>query len=395
MRTLTKLLSVLALCAVMLPVVRVVQAQAQEIPVSAGEAVAEVSSGRILFEKDGQRSLPMASTTKILTATIIIEDCDLDQTVTVPEQAAGVEGSSVYLVAGEKMTVRDLLYGLMLRSGNDCAETLALYHSGSIAAFADCMNARARSIGAVNSHFINPHGLPADGHRTTANDLATIAAYALRSEEFRKIVSTCSWSVEDGGCGYRRVWQNKNKMLYQFEGADGVKTGYTVEAGRCLVTSATRGGMQLVCVVLNSPSMYERSAALLENAFGKYSMRMLFDADSYERELPTDIAGKTCRVRCEHSFCYPMRDDENFYLREELPESICLPVESGDEVGDLKIYIGNQLIFCQKIVSIESKQKSYFDILREMIQTRAKNATCASTNISPTAALQAAGHAIA
>ena len=207
---------------------------------SAGEAVLEVNSGRLLFARNPEKKLPMASTTKILTAILVIEEDDLDEVVRIPEEAVGVEGSSIYLVAGETMTRKDLLYGLMLRSGNDCAETLAILHSGSIEKFADCMNEKAMQIGAQDSHFMNPHGLPAPQHYTTAKDLAMIAAYALRNDIFSEIVACKSYTIPDGGCGYPRLLQNKNKMLYSYSDADGVKTGYTKEAGRCLVTSATR-----------------------------------------------------------------------------------------------------------------------------------------------------------
>lgn len=240
--------------------------------VSKGEAVMEVYTGRLLYGNGQNKRLPMASTTKILTAIIIIEDCNLEKVVKIPAAAVGVEGSSVYLKCGEEYTVEQLLYGLMLRSGNDCAETLALYHSGSIAAFAQEMNERARAWGALNSHFTNPHGLPDENHYTTAEDLAKIACHAMQNPVFREIVSTKFY--EPNG------WKNKNKMLYNYEGANGIKTGYTVRAGRCLVTGALRGDMQLVCVVLYSPEMYERSAELLDEAFKNYSMQKLYAAEN-------------------------------------------------------------------------------------------------------------------
>ena len=171
---------------------------------SQAETVIEVTSGRVLYAKNEQKSVPMASTTKILTAIIIIEDCDLNNIVTIPEKAVGVEGSSIYLVANEKISIKDLLYGLMLQSGNDCAVALALYHSGTVEAFAEEMNLRARSIGALNSNFMNPHGLPDNKHFTTAFDLAIIAAYALHNSVFSEIVSTNTHTIEDGGCGYVR-----------------------------------------------------------------------------------------------------------------------------------------------------------------------------------------------
>lgn len=229
---------------------------------SRGECVVEVGTRQFLFAQNADERLPMASTTKIMTAILIIDDCDLDEVVTVPKAAEGTEGSSVYLRAGDTFTVRDLLYGLMLRSGNDCAVTLALHHSGSVEKFAARMNEKAVRLGAEHSRFANPHGLPNEEHYTTARDLALIAAYAMENETFREIVS-CRFYKPYG-------WANKNKMLASFEGADGVKTGFTVKAGRCLVTSAERAGRRLVCVVLNSPEMYERSAELLNNAFSNF-----------------------------------------------------------------------------------------------------------------------------
>ena len=343
---------------------------AQAPQASAGEAVLEVASGRVLYGRQEDKILPMASTTKILTAIIIIEDCNLQDVVKVTQKSVGVEGSSIYLVAGETLTVQDLLYGLMLRSGNDCAETLALYHSGSIEAFAKVMNERAAQIGAQHSHFCNPHGLPQEGHETTALDLAKIAAYALRNDTFKKIVSASTYTIADGGCGYVRVLKNKNKMLAFFQGADGVKTGYTKAAGRCLVTSATRNGMQIVSVVLNSPDMYERSAYLLEDAFSNYTMQVLFRGSEYKKRIWTDIKGKTVCACGKRDFSYPLQsgEAEKIRIEEDIPIKICLPVQAGQEIGCVNIYLENQLLFSEKIVSIEEVKKSYIDILRKILQ---------------------------
>lgn len=359
--------------------------------VSAGEAVLDCESGRVLFEYNADRQMPMASTTKILTAIIILEDCDLDAVVVVPPQAAGTEGSSVYLVAGEKITVRDLLYGLMLRSGNDCAVTLALYHSGSVEAFAACMNARAQGIGAVNSCFANPHGLPAEGHYTTALDLARIAAYALRNAAFREIVSAREWRTDSDGTETVRLFHNKNKMLYDYAGADGVKTGYTKEAGRCLVTSAEREGRRYVCVVLNSPSMYERSTELLDGCFAKFRRVCLFDAEHFCVRVAAGQRGKSCACACREGFYYPLAEGEESAVRieKDVRSGLCLPVRRGDAAGELRIYLENQLLFSQKIVSIEEVKKSFSDILYE-IAKNGRGKSCASINISPPAALPAA-----
>lgn len=358
---------------------------------SAGEAVLEVNSGRLLFARNPEKKLPMASTTKILTAILVIEEDDLDEVVRIPEEAVGVEGSSIYLVAGETMTRKDLLYGLMLRSGNDCAESLAILHSGSIEKFADCMNKKAVQIGAQDSHFVNPHGLPAPQHYTTAKDLAMIAAYALRNDIFSEIVACKSYTVPDGGCGYPRLLQNKNKMLYSYSDADGVKTGYTKEAGRCLVTSATRSGTRLVSVVLNSPDMYNRSAEILNQCFSEYKVFKLFDHENFSVELNTDLPWKKCRCACKDDFYYPLTEAECNEISSEycLPEKVALPVEAGEEVGNLKVYLKNQLLFSQKIVSIENVEKNFLDILQEIAKKGTFQDICGSTNFWRSAALQA------
>ncbi len=298
--------------------------------VSRGECVVETVSRRFLHERNADAELPMASTTKILTAVLVIDDCDLDETATVPAEAEGTEGSSVYLKAGDVYTVRDLLYGLMLRSGNDCAVALALHHSGSVERFAAAMNAKAASLGAQNSFFANPHGLPDERHHTTARDLALITAYAMENETFRQIVS----------CKYYepRAWKNKNKMLWNYEGADGVKTGYTVRAGKCLVTSAERGGMRLVCVVLDSPEMYDRTAELLDAAFADYELVKLCD-----REQPFE------GYRVEEDFFYPLTWEERGKIRKEGVSVFPLPEEHGTFAGQMRIFLENDLIFSQNL----------------------------------------------
>lgn len=226
----------------------------------------ELTTGTTLCERNADARLPMASTTKIMTAIIIIEDCNLDEELTVNDMAVGVEGSSIYLKKDEQIDVRDLLYGLMLRSGNDSAAALAIHHSGSIEKFVEEMNARAKEMGANNTSFANPSGLPDENHYTTARDLCTIACYAMRNESFKKVVGTKNYS------GKFRSFINKNKMLSLCEGANGVKTGYTIKAGRCLVSSCEREGMDVVCVVLNCPEMYERSCDIFDECFSRYSL---------------------------------------------------------------------------------------------------------------------------
>ena len=326
-----------------------------------------------------------------------MEDCDLDAVVTVPDACVGIEGSSIYLVAGERLTVRDLLYGLMLRSGNDCAETLAVYHSGSIGKFAECMNERALSLGAKNSHFVNPHGLPDPEHYTTARDLGKIACKAMQNAAFKEIVSSRTAVVPDGGCGYARTLVNKNKFLYNFDGANGVKTGFTKAAGRCLVASAERDGMQLISVVLNCGPMYERCGELLEKAFSDYSYCKIFDAAANKYEVKTDVGHKICIGACRKDIFYPLTqaEAENIRIEADCPSPRKLPVNEGDKLGILRVYLENQLLFSQKIYSINSVEKSWTDILRELARKFARSEEeCASINILRQAASPAAARAI-
>lgn len=231
--------------------------------------VIESGSGRIFFEHNADEKLPIASTTKILTAITVIENTpDLEKEITVPDEAVGTEGSSVYLKKGEKLRIIDLLYGLMLRSGNDCAVALACITSGSVTDFAYLMNTVARSAGAVNSHFANPHGLHDENHYSTARDLAAISAYAMRNDVFRRIVATKRYTdCPNASEEYNRDMHNKNKILDMLEGGNGIKTGYTKNAGRCLVSSAMRDGKEVICVVLSCGPMFEESCELINNAF--------------------------------------------------------------------------------------------------------------------------------
>lgn len=235
-----------------------------------GAVVIEQTSGRVLYRQNPYARLYPASTTKILTALCVLNALSLDHKITVPKKAVGIEGSSIYLREGETLTVEELLLGLMLRSGNDAAVALALAVSPSIEEFASLMNRTASECGATDSNFVNPHGLHDDNHYTTALDLALITARAYENAEFRRIAATRYAKIS--GVEEDRHIANKNKMLYLFDGANGVKTGFTKKSGRCLVSSAVRDGMQLICVVLNHPNMWNDSISMLENAFANFKM---------------------------------------------------------------------------------------------------------------------------
>ncbi len=312
--------------------------------ISKAECVMELNSRRILYEAHGDIRLPMASTTKIVTAATVLSACnDIKKTVNIPPQAEGVEGSSVYLKSGENYTVEDLLYGLMLRSGNDCATALAYDCAGGIGAFSAKMNEIAERAGALNSRFKNPHGLPQSGHYTTANDLTGIACYAMQFPQFREIVSTQYYQP--------RQWKNKNKLLYNFKGAIGIKTGYTKEAGRCLVSAATRENMTLVCTVLNCAPMYERSATLLNDAFNAYEYISILQEDEI---FSVTNGEKSIRCSVKESFSYPLRKEEESWL-EYRTKALEKPQkdENGEEIiGQLEIYLTKRLLFSANLYKL-------------------------------------------
>lgn len=325
--------------------------------------VMEAGSGRILYSKNPDERLPEASTTKIMTALVVAENADADAVVRVPEQAQGVEGSSVYLRAGEHLTVKELLYGLMLQSGNDCAVALALTVGGSIENFAAMMNDKAASLGCGNTNFVNPHGLPDDNHYTSARDLAVISAAAMNNPLVKEIVSTKKINISNEGYGYDRVIVNKNKILSSFEGANGVKTGYTKKAGRCFVGAAERNGMQLIAVVLNCGPMFEESMSLMDEMFEKYEMKNLAESVA----IPKCVAVKkgrsgSVKVACEREMRFPLKKDgsENGKIRRTLSMTDVLkaPVGKGDKAGELKVSFDNRLIFSSNIVTLNKVEKA-------------------------------------
>ena len=244
---------------------------AADVPsVSARSAILVSSYGEVLFDKNADERLPMASTTKIMTCILAIENCDLDEVITVTPASAGIEGSSLYMKEGDVTTVRDMLYAAMLRSANDAASALAIHVSWSEEEFAALMNDKAGSLGMNDTHFTNPHGLPDKEHYTSARDFARLAAYAMENETFAKIASTQEYVVTINGED-RKPIKNHNRLLFTYDGCIGVKTGYTRSSGRCLVSAAERDGVRLICVTLSDSNDWRDHTALLDYGFNKLS----------------------------------------------------------------------------------------------------------------------------
>ncbi|HQA64739.1 MAG TPA: D-alanyl-D-alanine carboxypeptidase family protein [Bacillota bacterium] len=316
--------------------------------------VMDVNSNRILYSKNMDEKMAMASTTKIMTTLVAIESGRLDEKVTISKRASYMEGSSIYLREGEVHTVNDLLYAIMLRSGNDAATAVAEHIGGSAEGFAEMMNKKAREIGANNTRFANPHGLDAEGHYTTARDLALITSYALKNPLFSTIVSSKKKVMEGPPSeNWDRVMINKNKMLWQFDGGDGVKTGFTKKAGRCLVSSATREGMRLVCVVLNCGPMWDESSALLEYAFKNYVKKRIVDKDSIFKVVEVrNGKERFVGVKPAEDFDLVLRTDrvENIKLEAKDLKAAQAPLKKGGHAGRLEIYIDNNLL---KTINLE------------------------------------------
>lgn len=324
--------------------------------------IMDVNSGRVLYSKNMDEKLAMASTTKIMTTLVAIESGKLEETVKVSRKASYTGGSSIYLREGEKHKVHDLLYAIMLRSGNDAAVAVAEHIGGSVEGFAEIMNRKAQEIGASNTKFANPHGLDAEGHYTTAHDLALITAYALRNPIFAEIVSSKKKTIEGPpNENWDRVMINKNKMLWQFDGGDGVKTGFTNKAGRCLVSSATRNGMQLVCVVLNCGPMWNDSAALLEFGFKNYSNQKIVDKNNiYQVVEVRNGKEKFVAVKPKEDFSMALSssEKENVKLSSKRSGVVQAPLQKGADAGRLEIYLDNKLLGTIGLEYTESVESS-------------------------------------
>ena len=263
------------------------RAQAEEVATSAKACIIiDESSGRVLLSHNAETPLPMASTTKVMTALLAIERGNLGDPVTCSRNAFGVPGTSIYLSQGETLSLRDMLYGLMLASGNDAAVAIAEHIGGTAEEFCRMMTARAAEL-----VFLTPHGLPCDGHYTTAHDLALIARQAMTQPLFREIVSTRRATIPWEGRPYSRVLSSKNKLLATYEGATGIKTGYTRKAGRCLVFGAERNGMRIIGVVLNCPDWFDEAARLMDRAFQRYESVTMLNAGESLRTLPVAHSG--------------------------------------------------------------------------------------------------------
>lgn len=314
--------------------------------------VMDIDSGRVLYDENSRAKRPIASLTKILTCITAIENFDLKSTVEIEREWTGIEGSSIYLNEGERLTVEELLYGLMLRSGNDAATAICGYGNNTRKNFISLMNKTAYKIGAHDSSFENPHGLDSVKHFSTAYDLALISSYSMKNETFSRIVSTKK--IEIGSDDNKRVLVNKNKLLTFYPYAKGIKTGYTKKSGRCLASAAQKNDMSLVCIVLNHASTYETTESLFEECFAEYKNVLLQAHDEPVAMYEKDGYALPCYI--EQDAVYPLKDDETSSVNKKilLTYNGGYPIKSGTEMGVIEFYLENQLLFTRKIYNIMS-----------------------------------------
>jgi len=333
--------------------------------VSAKSAIAiEWTTGKILFEKNKDLRLPMASTTKIMTAILTIENCDLNKEIEIPPQAIGVPGSSIYLEKGERLKIIELLYGLMLASGNDAAVALAISICGDVKKFVNLMNKKAKELGLQNTVFSSPHGLEEGRHYTTAYDLACLTAYAMRNQTFREIVSTTQKEIRWTTRPYNRILKNKNKMLKSYQGAEGVKTGFTKRAGRCLVTSVYRDGFRVICVVLNAPDMWNDTRKILDFAYQNYKF-LKVDRGEMGYLKVKNSKENWVKLGITEQKSFVLTKDQYPSLNVVISNKISAPVKKYTKIGKIEIKYDHQTYSIPIVTLQECQRKTFWDNLKE------------------------------
>ena len=339
----------------------------------------------VLYQKNADEILPMASTTKIMTAMVALTQMPQEACITIDERSVGVEGSSIYLTAGEELTLEQLLYALLLESANDAATAIAIGVAGSVEQFADKMNLAAQELGLESTSFQNPHGLDAEGHHTTARELAAITAAALEIPEFRTIVSTRKTTIPHDGTDGVRLLINHNRLLREYDGTIGVKTGFTKRSGRCLVSAAERNGARLVAVTLNDPDDWRDHTAMLDYGFSQMATIDLCDA--HEICIPVSVVGGTSDavfVSNPAALTVSVSKKHSKIIKTiEIPRFLYASVQSGERVGRVLYQsdldgdgtletIGEASLIAQSSVDRIKKRKSFFEWLRSLFQRNNK-----------------------
>lgn len=315
----------------------------------------DMDSGRILYSHDIHNVRSVASISKIMTAIVAIENADLEKVVTIGNEIDTAYGSGIYIKHGEQLTIKDLLYGLMLRSGNDAALAIAHHTSGSVEKFVEKMNEKAKEIGMKNSEFHNPSGLDIDGvgNFSTAYDMALLTSYAMKNEVYQQIVSTKHYSLKTNENVYS--WTNKNKLLHNLDYITGGKTGFTEIARRTLVTTASRDGLHLVVVTLNDGNDFLDHQHLFEEAFSIFQSYKILKTGNIEILNETYYENATFELHNDFSYPLDETEKENVYLKIELEKKP--HYQDGDVVGEIYVFLGDQEIYKDSLYIRKTEQK--------------------------------------
>ena len=309
-------------------------------------------TGEIVFEKNAHERRSMASTTKMMTAIVALENSNPDDVITVSEDAAIQEGSSAYIEPGQQIFMRDMIFGLMLNSGNDAAYAIAEHMAGSREAFADIMNKYAwEKIGAVDTQFINPSGLDGEGHYSSAYDLTLIAKYGLNNPEFRRVVATRTMTAQPINSEEPLYFSNHNKLLDMYEGCIGVKTGYTSSTGRCLVSAAERDGMLFIAATLDDNDDWNSHMEMLDYAFaGHYKKAAVLKNQIVKKAV---IDGEVCRFVYANDFNVPLHNNNRVELKvvNHMENNLGRSINEGEKVGWAEIFYGNTVVGTVDILS--------------------------------------------
>lgn len=301
-------------------------------------------SGRILNSHNKDKIMPMASTTKIMTALVALENGNLNDEVLIEKESTDIEGSSIYLKEKETILLKDLLYGLMLRSGNDAAVAISNHISKSENEFVKMMNIKAKSIGANNTNFVNPHGLNHEDHYSTAYDLALITKEAFKNKVFKEIVSTKTYKANRKENYY---FVNKNKTLWDYNDGDGVKTGYTMRSGRCLVSSAEKYNMRLIAVSLNARDWFNDNYKLFNYGFDNFRQKLIYDKNHFLKKIPIENSKEELEVITKNDFIYPLNKDEEegkIKVKLNINTNLNPPIKKDSVVGTIDTYLNGVLI---------------------------------------------------
>lgn len=372
-----KIFSVLLL---VFTVVVCISVSASAIEISAESAVViDTCGNEILFEKDAFQKRSMASTTKIMTTILAVESGKLGCDINVTEKMTNAEGTSIGLRCGYRITLGDLVYGMMLESGNDAANAVAIYLSGSLEAFSELMNEKAKEIGMNHTHFVTPSGLDDEEHYSTAYDMALLASYCIKNPCFKQICSTKRYTANlKSPDNYRLYFSNHNRLLSSVEGVFGVKTGFTKKSGRCLVSAIEKSGATLVAVTLSAPDDWNDHKKLYSLCFESLSSKTVtFDCPKKIRVIGGKVSFVKLRPECA-SAEVSKNGNEEIFIKVYLPKFVYAPIKEDEVIG--KIVLTNKakaiktisVLACESVETIEEtyvKPKGFFEKIKEKIKS--------------------------